>query len=624
MCGICGIAGPEASSLAAAVDAMNVRLAHRGPDGQGRYIAPSGQAVLGHRRLAVIDVTDSSAQPMLTADGKRALAYNGELYNFRELREDLRCEGVEFRTLGDTEVVLQALVRWGDAALPRFNGMFALAYWDDERRTLLLARDRFGQKPLYLARQGESRLFASELRALLATRLVERRIDLDGLAGFLCYGSVPGPGTLVRGIRSLEPGHCLLWTPGGAEAVRDYAVPRRESREISAEELREELRLAVQRHLVSDVPIGVFLSGGLDSASIAALAAKSSNSRIATFTLAFRGEAEQDESGEARATAQHVGTAHTEIDVSSDWVRQHLDPALASLDQPSGDGLNTWLVAKAARQAGLTVALSGLGSDELFGGYGTFIDIPRLARLRRSSGPVSGLVAGAAGLIGGTSPRRAGRIADLMSAPAGVLEAYLVRRRVLSSAQLRQLVPGLGLQGWIPGITETRRARLAEAIEGLAPEDAVSRLELALYLADTLLRDSDVMGMAHALEIRAPFLDDRFASVALALPASSRRHRPRPKSALFEAIGPLLPPGLASRPKRGFTLPLAAWMLGDLSGTVEAGIEQFAAMGDPVSKESVRALWRDFRKRPTDIGWYRPWMLFVLGRYLTTNGLRPS
>lgn len=624
MCGLCGIVGPRTGEAAPVVDAMSAALAHRGPDGQGRYLAPSGACTLGHRRLAVIDLTAASSQPMLAEGGRSALAWNGELYNFRELRDELRRDGVEFRSNGDSEVVLRALLKWGEEALPRLNGMFALAYWDDENRALLLARDRFGQKPLYLARSGEHLLFASELRALLNSGRVERRLDEQGLLGYLCYGSVPGPGTLVRGVRHLEPGHVLRWSPGSEESVREFTPWPREKRPLEPMELREELRAAVRRHLVSDVPAGVFLSGGLDSASIAALAATSGSGRIATFTLAFRGESLEDESEDARDTATHLGTEHREVDITCDWVRQHLPDALKASDQPSGDGLNTWLVARAAREAGLTVALSGLGSDELFGGYRTFVDAPRMSLARRAAGPVSGLIGGAAALAGGSSPRRAGRIADLMSAPSGLLEAWLVRRRVLSGAQIRALMPGPDTQGWVSGLSGARAARLASAIDGLPPLDAVSRLELQVYMADTLLRDADAMGMAHALEIRMPFLDERFASAALALPASSRRLRTRPKATLYEAVRDLLPASLARRPKRGFTLPLSAWMRGSLATEVREGLEKLGDAGGPLSRDGILGLWKEFLRRPSDIGWFRPWMLFVLGTWLDRHEIRRS
>ncbi|KAF0245203.1 MAG: asparagine synthase [Planctomycetota bacterium] len=559
---------------------------------------------------------------MVSADGRRALAYNGELYNFRELREELRAGGVAFQTAGDAEVVLEALTKWGAAALPRFNGMFALALWDEDAGRLLLARDRFGQKPLYLVKHGGEIAFASELRALLEAGVADRRIDAEALAGFLLYGSVPGPGTIVQGVELLGAGTALSWSAGSVTPSRYVPARSRERRELSADALREELRQAVTRHLISDVPTGVFLSGGLDSASIAVLAACSSVVPVQTLTLSFPDVPAQDEAREARETAAHVGTHHTEIAVSADAIRGGLEEAIRSLDQPSGDGLNTWLVARAAKSAGLTVALSGIGADELFGGYTTFVDVPRMARLRSVAGPASGFIAGAASMVRAADPRRISRISDFMGAPSGLLPAYLARRRMRSSAQVRDLAPGLGGKGWMQGISEARRAGLDAAIRGCAPEDAVALLELDLYMGDTLLRDADCMGMAHSLEIRAPFLDGPLADAVLGLDARRRRPVPVPKPLLLEAVGPLLPPGLKSRPKRGFTLPLATWMRGLLRKEVADGLERLDVQGSPISMPAVRALWKDFLDRTDAVGWYLPWTLYVLGHYLAANRLR--
>lgn len=558
---------------------------------------------------------------MQSPDGRYTLVYNGELYNFRELREELGRERWPFRTEGDTEVVLASLAVLGRQAIARFNGMFALAFWDAERRELLLARDRFGQKPLYIAKIGDGLVFASEVRAILDSGLTGRRLDAASLLGFLCYGSVPGPGTLVEGVGQVEPGTTATWTAGAGLRTERYWEPGRSTLDRSPEQLREILAEAVERHLLSDVPLGIFLSGGLDSAAVAALARLRRPRGIRTFTLIFPDEPAQGEAAEARESARHIGTDHVEVPVSADSALEGLDAAVRSQDQPSGDGFNTWLVARAARAAGLTVALSGLGADELFGGYGTFRDVPRLARLRTATGPLSGLAARAASIASAASPRRAGRLADLFRAPAGLLEALLVRRRVFSCDQIRSLAPRLATEPWIPGIAPDRVARLSGLIAARPAEDAVALLELDLYMGDTLLRDADTMGMAHSLEIRVPFLDNDIVDASLSLPSAARRPVPRPKHALADAVCSLLPPALPGRPKRGFTLPLAAWMRGTLGKSIGRGLQALPELCSSFDAASISRLWDAFLQRPESIGWFRPWMLFLLGGWLARTGV---
>ncbi|TFG96090.1 MAG: asparagine synthase (glutamine-hydrolyzing), partial [Myxococcales bacterium] len=393
MCGIAGAVGFVDHEVREAVRRATRRQAHRGPDGEGYYASSeaAGPGVaFGHRRLAVIDLSADGAQPMLDPESGAVIVYNGEVFNFEALRHELVAEGRAFRSGTDTEVVLQAYAHWGLDFVSRLRGMFALAIWDPRHRRLVLARDPLGVKPLYLARIGrpggrDVLVFSSELRALLATGLVERRLDPAGLQGFLWHGFAVGPGTLVSGVRRLEPGVRLSVDLDDGLAERQerfWSLPPATPGTHSVEDLRVELEAAVRMQLVADVPLGVFLSGGVDSSVVMAIAARANGSVLRTFNVGFD-EPGFDESQHARAMAQRFGTEHSEVRLSERAFQERLDDALGSVDQPTFDALNTYFVSRAAREAGLTVALAGTGGDELFGGYASFHDLPLLARVSR-------------------------------------------------------------------------------------------------------------------------------------------------------------------------------------------------------------------------------------------------
>jgi len=621
MCGIAGIIGEGAAKHIDAVRHMVEAQRHRGPDGEGIYISPSGFCVLGHRRLAIMDLSDAAVQPMLADEGKVAFVYNGMCYNFREMRDELhRHENVKFTTTGDTEVVLQLLVHDGIRALVRLNAMFALALWDENKRQLLLARDRFGQKPLYITRVGKLTIFASEINALLASGLVPRKADSKGICGYFSYGSIQEPGTIIAGVSTFPRASYAILDIDGEETRRQYWFPSLDKRYCSSGELREIFMSAVARHLISDAPIGLFLSGGIDSSSIAAAAVHSSKESVKALSIVFPDQPEQSESKYAQRIAKYAGVDHHEIPILGKDILHLLPSALKAMDQPTVNGINTFIISHAAHQAGLKVALSGLGGDELFGGYPSFRDVPRIVRLRNILGALSNPVADLLDKL--ILPNKnTSKFVDMLDAPGNLVELYLVRRRIFSSRQIKALAPGLEKDGWISGLSSERLNELEEMIETREIYDAIGLMEIDIYMAQTLLRDSDFMSMVHGLEVRMPFLDTEFANCALALDSIARKPSRKPKHFFVKAMDNWLPKEIKSRTKHGFSMPFQEWMLNELHGEVEEGIEVLTNSCGYLNGEAIRTVWESFCNKPLKIGWGRPWLLFVLGRYLLNNNL---
>jgi asparagine synthase (glutamine-hydrolysing) len=579
---MCGFAAILAGSAAPApVDGdellrMRDAMVARGPDGAGLWRSPDGHVGLAHRRLAIIDLSPAGAQPMATADGALHIVFNGEIYNYRSLRAELEAEGVAFSSHTDTEVILALYRRHGRAMLDRLRGMFAFALWDRAAGGMLLARDHFGIKPLYVADDGSTLRCASQVRALLAGGAADTRPDPAGHAGFFLWGHVPEPHTLYRGIRALAPGSWLWATVDGDRAEGRFFDLRAElaaAHEAPGPSLGEALRDSVRHHLEADVPVGVFLSSGLDSTTLAALTAELARERPCTVTLGFAEFAgtAKDEVPLAEAVAAHYGCNHATVRVTAADFAASREQILADMDQPSVDGVNTWFVAQAAQQRGLKVALSGLGGDELFAGYNNFAAIPKLVRTFAPFRAVPGL----------------GRLARRVSRPwigrftspkaAGLAEygwdwggAYLLRRGLFMPWELDGVMDAdmarEGLRTLAP------RAALNAAVAGIGPDRLkVSALETAFYMRNQLLRDSDWAGMAHSLEIRTPLVDiGLFRAV---LPQIMGAHPPG-KRAMAECAAPALPDAVLNRPKTGFFVPVSEWL------------------GEPNLKAWARAIYR--------------------------------
>ena len=579
MCGICGYLSREGAAAAEAVRAMAGTLAHRGPDGEGLHV--DGPVALGHRRLSIIDLSEAASEPMTNEDGSLWLTFNGEIYNFREIRRELEARH-RFRSRSDGEVILHLYEEKGDEAVGALDGMFAFALWDAKRRRLLLARDRAGKKPLVYHDGPKVFAFASETKALLAHPGVPHERDPEALPLFLTYGYVPTPGTFYRGIRALPPGHSLVVTEAGAEAPKRYwrarfrssgtgqdrgGAARPVATDAEAEErFRSLLRAAVERRLVADVPLGAFLSGGLDSSTVVALMAESAGGRVKTFTIGFAGHSEYDERAHARVVAERFSTEHTEFVVEPKAL-DLVDRLVWHHDGPFGDSsaVPTYLLSELTRTQ-VTVALNGDGGDEVFAGY-----------LRLYGGAVSERVPrtafralrGLLSLLPEPSDRKhplrfAKRFAEAGSLP--LLERYLRWNGYFTADLPSMLKPELAAALDRERLLESFRVSYA-AGEG----SALARLlqvNFETYLLDDLLVKMDRMSMAHGLEARSPFLDTAVVEFGASLPDRLRMRFGKGKILLRRAMKGILPDSIMARGKMGFGAPLGAWFRSDLGGFV--------------------------------------------------------
>ena len=574
MCGIAGIlAYHSAAPLVEPEELLVMRdsMVSRGPDGCGLWLSSDRKVGLAHRRLSIIDLSEAGAQPMATADGALRVVFNGEIYNFRELRRELEGQGHRFRSSSDTEVLLHLYRQHGQGMVSRLRGMYAFALWDEAGKSCLLARDPFGIKPLYYADDGATLRFASQVKALLAGGGCDTAPSPAGRAGFFLWGCLPEPYTLYRGIRSLEPGAILMVEANGRPKINQFCSLTEELRQAEAAgerlhceagevkaRLRQALTDSISHHLIADVPVGLFLSSGLDSGTVTALACQAGG-RMQAVTLGFeefKGSL-ADETLWAGKIARRYGAEHHCQWITRGDFQRDLPRILHGMDQPSMDGVNTYFVAKAAAAAGLKVALSGLGGDELLGGYPSFKEVPRLA----------GVLAWAAKFPG------LGRAFRVMSAPvlkhlaspkyAGLLEyggtyagAYLLRRSLFMPWELPEVLdPDLAREGWRQ---LQPLVRLEETVRGLKGSHMrVSALELTWYMRHLLLRDADWAGMAHSLEIRVPLADLellRRVSPLLALKT------PPTKQDMARTPDQTMPVEVLNRGKTGFSIPVSRWL----------------------------------------------------------------
>jgi asparagine synthase (glutamine-hydrolysing) len=640
MCGICGVIGIERTELAEEITRrMMGALVHRGPDEDGLLVAPS--AALGMRRLSIIDLPGGH-QPVFNEKGDVAVVFNGEIYNFPQLRKILEARGHTFRTHSDTEVIVHAYEEWGEKCLRELRGMFAIAIWDARscgtsgeaarRARIFLARDRLGIKPLYYAAADGALLFSSEVRSILASGRLQPRLSPDSLEAYLTFGSVSEPSTIVEGIFSIPPGHSLSFSadaPPQKPSPQPYWVfsdaalqqdgPKPKSIKEAAKLLRPLLEETVRDHLISDVPLGVFLSSGLDSTSLVALASRS-QSDLHTLTVVFP-EQQYSEARISRETAKRFKTRHQEILLAPSTLVAQLDDAVKALDQPTMDGLNTYFVSRAARVAGLKVALSGLGSDEIFGGYSTFASTPRAALVtglgRWIPGPVRRLTAGAAVKI--ATGDAAHKAAAAWRAPSDLPHAYYFTRLLFTPYRVRRLLAPYFESSEYSGSHESRwRKRTEETARQAGRLDSftsVSCFELQSYMVNTLLRDTDSVSMANSLEVRVPFLDHRLVEFVGRLPKRAKYARGIPKSLLIEALSELLPDEVVDQPKRTFTLPWDVWLRGSLGVRVSQDLADLApALQQYLNPRAVQGAWHNFAIGETN--WSRPWSLFVLNEWV--------
>jgi asparagine synthase (glutamine-hydrolysing) len=651
MCGICGVIGIERSELAEAITRrMTEALRHRGPDDDGLLFAPS--AAFGMRRLSIIDLPGGH-QPVFNEAGNVAVVFNGEIYNFRQLRKTLEERGHAFRTHSDTEVIVHAYEEWGEQCLQEFRGMFALAVWDarssgtsgDAARSaqIFLARDRLGIKPLYYWHADGVFLFASEVRALIASGSIAPRVDPDSLEAFLLFGSVAEPSTLVEGVFSIPPGHCVTLTANAlpsqvtpkpywnfSDAALHADGPQPKNLMDAAKQLRPLLEETVRDHMIADVPLGVFLSSGLDSTALVALASRF-QSDLRTFTVVFP-EQRFSEAKISRQTAQRFKTRHEEMLLSPDQVLEQLDDAVSALDQPTMDGLNTYFVSRAAHQAGLKVALSGLGGDEIFGGYSTFETVPRAAMVadlgRWIPAPLRRLTANVAVKIAsGDAIRKA---AAVWRSPKDFPHAYYFTRLLFTPSRVRRILApyfeSAKTRGNDRGLDSAWRQRMQETTRQAARLDSfnsVSCFELQAYMLNTLLRDTDAVSMANSLEVRVPLLDHRVVEFVAGLPKAAKYRAGVPKALLVEALSDVLPEKVVGQSKRTFTLPWDVWLRGPLGVRVSQDLSNLTPqLGQYMNQRAVRGAWQNFVIGQTN--WSRPWSLYVVNEWVHRHVAGPA
>jgi asparagine synthase (glutamine-hydrolysing) len=616
MCGIAGVVRHGGVVGADPAPALDAALAHRGPDGSGVWRSPAGDAVLVHRRLAIIDPGPSGAQPMTTPDRRHVLVFNGEVYNYRELRRSLEACGETFTTGSDTEVLLRLLAREGAAALASVRGMFALAWWDSGSRSLTVARDRFGIKPLYVSARGGSVAFASEIRALVSSGLVERAIDPAGVLGYLAWGTVPPTLTCVAGVESVAPGTWARWDAHGTRvqsAFADVGAVYERASGATESELRERTGAAVQdsvaAHLVADVPVGLFLSGGIDSSAILSAAVEAGIGGIDTYTVRFDDRSSEHEY--ARLVASSFGATHHELVLDSSRIVSDLPRIIARLDQPTLDAVNAFYVSAAVAETGIKAVLSGTGGDELFGGYPSFRRLPAAQRMKRRLSPVMPALQPAVAAV--LPARLTERWHHFMSGNGRIDAAYRTQRGLFMPAELER-VAGPALRDQWTAAAPRLKAAESTLFAGAATtlEGDVARLETRVYLGSQLLRDLDVMSMAHGLEVRVPFVDHVLLDAVWpdlgAHPALMRGKR-----LLHETLARPLPTSAVDRPKQGFTLPFAKWMSGELQPFVRSGMSHLAETGW-IAPEVPDATWRAWQAGAAH--WSRPWALGVLGEFL--------
>ena len=642
MCGIAGILGRLDEPNRAALQRMSDAMVHRGPDDKGTWTsAPDAQgsgALLAFRRLAILDLSPAGAQPMVDPVTGHVVVFNGEIYNFGDLRRRLVAEGQEFESTGDTAVMLRALGLHGPKAVSWLRGMFAFACWDPKQRRLLLARDPLGIKPLYIARAsdpdaGWSVAFASELRALLASKLMGTpHLDPQAVASGIWNGFVVGPCTAVKGIDLIWPGRIVELDGAGKELRQeDFSpIPHRAPDPTMDEDglaavLQEDLRL----HLASDVPLAVFLSGGVDSSAMANLAQRAAQSPIHTFTLAFE-EQELNEGPIARQIAAAIGTQHHEVVLTEERFVEKLEAALDSLDQPTFDGLNAYYMSRAIRAAGFTVALSGTGGDELFGGYKSYRELPVLQRWsRRTAWVPRGLqVAGAklaSRLLGRSSESmppqtRWAKLPEMVRRGEDLLALYqLAYALFLPGFQRELLAPGFA-EALADGLPPAMRQRISAETRARTPLSAISVMEQRLFLGERLLRDNDVASMASSLEQRVPLVDQLLFESVDGLPDQAR-YQPLGRKAILRRIGLRgLDPALFERPKSGFVLPFDRWIRRGLKDAMDQTLRDPQAIA-PVglNPAAVERLWRAFLDGAPGMYWSRVWSVYVFIRWCHRN-----
>ena len=630
MCGINGIyhSGNSSAEKRSIAEKMNFSLAHRGPDAGGVW--SNDLIALGHRRLSIIDLDARSNQPMHSFDGRYTIVYNGEIYNFKEIKFELSRapQGSQygpypFKTFSDTEVVLAAYIRYGKHCLELFNGMFSVAIWDDFKKELFIARDRLGVKPLYYYASGCTFIFSSEVRTLLKTGYINRRISADSLIDYLSYQTVHAPETIIEGISSLMPGHYLTFCNEELNIERwwnptDYFETKTNYSDYNdvKKNIRELFFNSVEKRLVSDVPSGVFLSGGIDSSAVVGAMAQISLEKIDTFNVTF-GTSTFSEDVFANQIAKKFNTDHHEISLSPEKFLSLLPEALHAMDHPSGDGPNTYVISKAVKDFGIKMALTGLGGDEIFCGYDLF---KRLYSIEKkwwlNAVPRFARIAFAELYKIKNKSVKSQKLNELLTKPIINFEyAYPILRKTLND----HFVKGISRKETMPMNKVYRILRLNSINNKNKLLSKYSIAEMQTYLPNVLLRDADQMSMAVGLELRVPFLDYRLVEFVLSL-EDEIKYPKTPKKLLCESLSDIIPFEISTRKKMGFTFPWEQWMKNELKIFCDHYIGVLSSR-DEVNGKVINAIWHRFLSGDQEITWSRIWHLVVLGFWLKNNGI---
>lgn len=650
MCGIAGLIGIDRSIQAEIAPKLLAAMSHRGSDANGQIVLTSQcdvstaassnahpQITLLHTRLAIIDLSPAGNQPMPDRDpvAPNWVVFNGEIYNYRDLQTQLNDTPWACNTQSDTETILNSFRVWGENCVDRLQGMFAWCLADPSTAEIWLCRDRLGIKPLYLYRPASGGLiFASEIRTILAagSALVPPNLDRGALESGLAQGVMCGNRNIIHGISQLPPGAILKLDWSGRQlAQRQYFHLERQispfkspvpAREQVVAKVAAVLRAAVARHLLADVPIGIFLSGGIDSTAIATLATEISQDKIQTISIGFDLPA-FDETAQATATAKALGTEHTSISLSGQEIVRDFDEILATMDSPTVDGFNTFMVARATRKLGLKVALSGLGGDELFGGYASFRDLPRFWQFRQKFSASSKIMGKLLSVVEEIIPYRSiSKLAAAWQLPNEIVPLYLLRRQLFTPQERRQLHSLPPDSHPADGISRSLYDRLCRETEGREIFNQISHLELSFYMRYMLLRDADIFSMASGLELRVPLLDDLMLATVLPLAAELKQDRSRLKPLLVDAVGTDLIRQIAQQPKRGFQFPWAVWLREDLALRVDRVLTDrhlWEALG--FNSVAVKSLWENFRHGDRRISPLQILNLVILADYSQRHGL---
>jgi len=611
MCGICGYIG---ESLNIDRESMLSALRHRGPDDEGTYEEQlsNGESLwFGHRRLSILDLSSAGHQPMKSIDGKLSICYNGEVYNYEEIKAELKAHGYRFRSRSDTEVILSAWDLWGESSLEHLRGMFAFAIWDKNKKVLWLARDRLGEKPLYYTWQNNRLLFSSEIRSLLGSGVIERRIDSDGLDSYLTFGSLTQPYTLVKNVKSLEPGHFLKFQNKSLN-IREYWSLRRIAEctnnaiEEITEKVREVLNDSIRLCMVSDVPVGILLSGGVDSTAILSQLHRQGYTNLNTFSVLFDGVGEEySEEPWSNKAAHRFQSNHTKVRININNAYDLVDKALESMDQPSYDGFNHFMVLNAVANSGLKVAITGQGADELFWGYGRhglYKALSKFAKLSLSQDLLQNILSALQPIL----PERVQihKILSIFETGDPYVLAYMTRHLIFNNQEICRL----------RAKRRPSQLRFVKREGGTHPLDILYRLELAHYLRNTLLRDGDQMSMANSLELRAPFVDYRLVELVASIPFRYKSVPGKQKPLLVDAVNDDLVREIAKRPKVNFAIPLEKWFRGSHEN------EDFGEDTNLLERQEIKRLKKCFLDGEYFLKF---WTIYVLLKWMKKMRMLP-